>query len=251
MKKNLLTIFLSLGAIMSAQNHSTGIINLTTGMTVKFDTNPTTVTMTLVGPSDKWMGLGFGMSSMFSSGDGVIVSGASATLTDRNFTGSGNVPNSDGTQNWTTTSNQISGTTRTIIATRALTTGDTSGADYTFTNSTASINLIWALGSSLTLNQHQSRGNGVSGTFALSTDSFNMAGFKLYPNPADEIFAIELPSNIESISVKIFDMLGKEVLQKDISRIENKIITSNLSSGNYLVKVLVDDKSYSTTLILQ
>jgi hypothetical protein len=207
--------------------------------------------MTLVGPSDKWLGLGFGMTSMFTSGDGVIASGPSATLTDRNFTGSGSTPNTDSSQNWTTTSNTVAGTVRTIVATRALSTGDTSGSDFTFTNSTASINLIWALGSSLTLAQHQSRGSGVSGTFALSTDSFAMAGFKLYPNPADDIFAIELPNDIETITVKIFDILGKEVMQKEISKLENKINTSNLSPGNYLVKVIFEDKSYSTTLVLQ
>ena len=187
MKKILLFTLFLLCMSATAQNHTTGVINLTTGYTVKFDTNPTTVTMTLVGPSDKWLGLGFGMTSMFTSGDGVIASGASANLTDRNFTGSGSTPNSDATQNWTTTSNTVAGSVRTIIATRALSTGDSAGVDYTFTNSTASINLIWALGSSLTLTQHQSRGNGVSGNFALSTDSFAMAGFKLYPNPVKDI----------------------------------------------------------------
>ena len=251
MKKNLLFTLFLLSMSATAQNHTTGVINLTSGYTVKFDTNPTTVTMTLVGPSDKWLGLGFGMTSMFTSGDGVIASGASATLTDRNFTGSGSTPNTDSAQNWTTTSNTVAGTVRTIVATRALSTGDTSGSDFTFTNSTASINLIWALGSSLTLSQHQTRGNGVTGTFALSTDSFAMAGFKLYPNPADDIFAIELPNNLENLSVRVFDVLGKEVMQKEISKLENKINISNLSPGNYLVKVTFEDKSYSTTLVIQ
>jgi hypothetical protein len=251
MKKILLFTLFLLSMSATAQNHTTGVINLTSGYTVKFDTNPTTVTMTLVGPSDKWLGLGFGMTSMFTSGDGVIASGASATLTDRNFTGSGSTPNTDSAQNWTTTSNTVAGTVRTIVATRALSTGDTSGSDFTFTNSTASINLIWALGSSLTLSQHQSRGNGVTGTFALSTDSFAMAGFKLYPNPADDIFAIELPNNLENLSVRVFDVLGKEVIQKEISKLENKINISNLSPGNYLVKVTFEDKSYSTTLVIQ
>jgi hypothetical protein len=251
MKKILLFTLFLLSMSATAQNHTTGVINLTSGYTVKFDTNPTTVTMTLVGPSDKWLGLGFGMTSMFTSGDGVIASGASATLTDRNFTGSGSTPNTDSAQNWTTTSNTVAGTVRTIVATRALSTGDTSGSDFTFTNSTASINLIWALGSSLTLSQHQSRGNGVTGTFALSTDSFAMAGFKLYPNPADDIFAIELPNNLENLSVRVFDVLGKEVMQKEISKLENKINISNLSPGNYLVKVTFEDKSYSTTLVIQ
>jgi hypothetical protein len=251
MKKFLLFTLFLLSISVSAQNHSTGVINLTTGYSVKFDTNATTVTMTLVGPSDKWLGLGLGMTSMFSSGDGVIASGASATLTDRNFTVSGGTPNTDSTQDWAATSNTVVGSVRTIIATRALSTGDAAGVDYTFTNTEHPINLIWALGNDLTLAYHGNRGNGASGFFALSTDSFSIAGFKLYPNPADEIFAIELPNNIDTVTVKIFDILGKEVMQKEISKLENKINTSSLTAGNYLVKVTLDDKSYSTTLVLQ
>jgi hypothetical protein len=251
MKKNLLFTLFLLSMSATAQNHTTGVINLTSGYTVKFDTNPTTVTMTLVGPSDKWLGLGFGMTSMFTSGDGVIASGASATLTDRNFTGSGSTPNTDSAQNWTTTSNTVAGTVRTIVATRALSTGDTSGSDFTFTNSTASINLIWALGSSLTLSQHASRGSGVSGTFALSTDSFAMAGFKLYPNPADDIFAIELPNEFETVEVKLFDITGKLVLTKQISQLDNKIDINSLVAGNYIIKVTSDEKTFSTNLIIQ
>lgn len=251
MKKILLFTLFFLSMSASAQNYSTGVINLTTGYTVKFDTNTTTVTMTLVGPSNKWLGLGFGMTGMSQIGDGVIASGASATLTDRNFTGSQNTPNSDSAQNWTTTSNTVAGSVRTIIATRALSTGDTTGVDYTFTNSTGSINLIWALGSSLTLAQHQSRGNGVSGAFALSTDSFAMAGFKLYPNPADDIFAIDIPNEFETIEVNLFDVVGKLVLEKQISKLYNKIDIKNLVAGNYIVKVIAEDKSYTTNLIIQ
>jgi hypothetical protein len=250
MKKILLfTLFLSMSA--TAQNHTTGVINLTTGYTVKFDTNPTTVTMTLVGPSDKWLGLGLGMTGMSQTGDGVIVSGATPTLSDRNFTGSQNTPNTDSAQSWTTTSNTVAGNVRTIIATRALSTGDSAGVDYTFTNSTASINLIWALGSSLTLSQHQSRGSGVSVNFALSTDSFAMAGFKLYPNPADDIFAIELPNEFETVEVKLFDVVGKLVFTKQISQLDNKIDINSLVAGNYIVKVTSDEKTFSTNLIIQ
>jgi hypothetical protein len=251
MKKILLFTLFLLSMSVSAQNYSTGVINLTTGYSVKFDTNPTTVTMTLVGPSDKWLGLGLGMTSMSQIGDGIIVSGATPTLSDRNFTGSQNTPNTDSAQSWTTTSNTVTGTVRTIIATRAISTGDTAGVDYTFTNSTASINLIWALGNSLTLAQHGTRGNGVSGNFALSTDSFAMAGFKLYPNPADDIFAIELPNEFETVEVKLFDIVGKVVFTKQISQIDNKIDINSLVAGNYIVKVTSNEKTFSTNLIIQ
>ena len=43
MKKILLSTLILFGMSATAQNHTTGVINLTTGYTVKFDTNPTTV----------------------------------------------------------------------------------------------------------------------------------------------------------------------------------------------------------------
>lgn len=227
------------------------MITLTAGYTVKFDTNVTTVTMTLVGWSSSWLAVGFGMTTMQQTGDCVIVSGTAASLTDRNFTGSYSTPNIDGTQNWTTVSNDVVGTVRTVVATRALSTGDDAGLDHVFTNSATPINLIWARGSNLTLGSHSSRGSGITGNFTLSTDSFSMAGLKLYPNPANDFFAIELPNNIENSTVKILDILGKEVMQKQISKVENRINTSALSHGNYIVKVLFEDKSYATTLIIQ
>lgn len=251
MKKILLFTLLFSSISVFAQTYSTGVITLTSGYTVKFDTNPTTVTMTLVGSSTSWLGIGFGMTTMSQTGDGVIVSGTTPTLTDRRFTGAQSAPTTDASQNWTTVSNDVVGSVRTVVATRALSTGDTAGSDYTFTNSAAPINLIWARGSGLTVGYHANRGVGITGNFTLSTDSFTMAGFKLYPNPADEMFAIELPNTIDNITVKIFDVLGKEVMQKEISKLENTINTSDLSSGNYLVKVLFDNKSYATSLIIQ
>jgi hypothetical protein len=117
--------------------------------------------------------------------------------------------------------------------------------------STASINLIWALGNDLNLGYHGSRGNGVTGTFALNTDSFAMAGFKLYPNPADDIFAVELPNEFETVEVKLFDVVGKLVFTKQISQLDNKIDINSLVAGNYIIKVTSDEKTFSTNLIIQ
>ena len=48
-----------------AQNVSTGVVTLTTGFTVQFDVNGSTnkVTMTMVGPDDKWLAVGLNVNS--------------------------------------------------------------------------------------------------------------------------------------------------------------------------------------------
>ena len=251
MKNKILFAFLLCCSLASAQNHTTGVITLTTGYTVKFDTNPTTVTMTLVGSSSQWLGLGIGMTSMGMIGDGVIFSNGAANLTDRRFTGSLSQPTSDATQNWTTISNTVTLGERTIVATRSLTSSDTTGSDYNFTNGPSSLNLIWAFGNDLTLAYHNQRGSGISSNFVLSSDSFVQAGFSLYPNPADSIFAIDLPREYESVQVQIIDILGKVVVSKSITTLDNKINASELVAGNYFIKVSSEDKSYTTNLIIQ
>lgn len=250
MRKITFLLLLLTSSFTFAQTYSTGVVNLTTGMTVKFDTNSTTVTMTLTGPSDRWFAVGLGVSSGFGMGSGDCVV-YSTSLTDREFVGM-TVPSTDATQNWTVSSNTTSGSTRTIVATRALNTGDTAGSDYTFTNSTGSIPLAWALppNATTTLSSHGSRGFATANK-TLSNDSFALAGFKMYPNPADELLAIELPANFESVNATIYDMTGKEVLTKSLTALENKIDVSALLAGNYIVKVASGDKQFSTNLIVE
>jgi hypothetical protein len=250
MKKITLLFLMLLSISTFAQTHSTGVVNLTTGMTVRFDTNPTTVTMTLTGPSDRWFAIGIGVSSGFGMGAGDCLV-YTTSLSDRKFQGTQN-PAIDTMQNWTTTSNTVSGTTRTIVATRLLNTGDTAGSDYVFTNAVASISIAWALpgNATTTVSGHSSRGFATANQ-VLSNDTFALAGFKMYPNPADDLLAIELPADFETINAIIYDITGKEVLNKNLTALENKIDISALVSGNYFVRVSSGDKEYSTKLVVQ
>ena len=133
-----------------AQNVSTGVVTLTPGFSVQFDVNGTTdkVTMTMVGPSDVWLGVALNTSSGNSMGNGGedVILFDSTGLKDRNFTGGTNAPNVDTSQDWTESSNTVTSGLRTIVATRALdTTGDSK--DYVFpTTSGTSLPMLWAKG---------------------------------------------------------------------------------------------------------
>ena len=74
-----------------AQNVSTGVVTLTPGFTVQFDVNGSTekVTMTMVGPSDVWLGVALNTNlgnSMGTGGEDVILYDSTG-LKDRNLTG--------------------------------------------------------------------------------------------------------------------------------------------------------------------
>ena len=237
-----------------AQGYSTGTISLnnTAGvaMTAKIDVN-TLVTLTLTGPSNRWFALGFGASSMTAGTDVVVCHANTVALPsfDRYLTGFA-APVSDGTQHWTVTSNTVSGSVRTIIATRALNTGDAN--DYTFSSNPNPISLIWAYGStanSYTLSYHGGRGV-TSANFTLGNNNFVLSEFMMYPNPAKDYVTIDLSDLTSNATVFIYDYLGRLVKKESLNTTSSRIETSNLQKGTYIVKVDSDNGLASKILIV-
>jgi hypothetical protein len=161
----LLLVFIGFFCKVKSQTYTTGVINMSStsglAMTAKIDVS-SQVTLTLTGPTNRWFAIGFNSNSM-TSGTDVVSVHSSGTLSsfDCNLTGT-SAPVTDTQQNWTITSDASSGGVRTIVATRALNTGDAN--DYTFSSNPASINLIWARASSNTFNYayHGGSNRGVS-----------------------------------------------------------------------------------------
>lgn len=240
MKKITLTFFiymLSMG--LFAQTYSTGMVTLNAigggnlGMSAQIDVTSDMVTLTLIGPSTGWLGIGFNNTSMADSGDVVIFDGTN--LTDRNFVGFGTEPLLDGQQDWTVTSNTVDAGIRTVVGRRVRDTGDAD--DYVFSATAQSLNLVYARKiSDFSIGYH---GGGSCGTvmssFTLGSKEFDLDSFKLYPNPATNNYtSIELPQNINNGIVKIYDTLGRLVMKHEVSTDANLINTSNLKSGSYL-----------------
>jgi hypothetical protein len=162
--KSLLLFLLVFSQWSFSQTYTTGVVNLssTAGLTmsVKLDIS-TNVTITLTGPSLRWFALGFGAVNMANGTDVVGVHSAGALPNfDAKLTGNA-APVTDAQQNWTITSDQVTAGVRTIIATRALNTGDVN--DYVFTAAAGTLSLIWARGSSdsFTYSGHGTTNRGV------------------------------------------------------------------------------------------
>ncbi|MFM9004510.1 MAG: LamG-like jellyroll fold domain-containing protein, partial [Flavobacteriales bacterium] len=150
---------------LKAQTYTTGVVNLSStaglAMTAKIDVG-TLVTLTLTGPSGRWFSLGFNATSMTNGTDVVGVhSAGTLSAFDCQLTGF-SAPVTDAQQNWTITSDVVNAGTRTIIATRALNTGDAN--DYVFPASPTAISLIWARSASPTFSYsyHGSTNRGIA-----------------------------------------------------------------------------------------
>jgi len=70
---------------------------------------------------------------------------------------------------------------------------------------------------------------------SLSTNSFDLNGFKAYPNPVKDIFKVSYTKNISNVSIT--NLVGQEVMSKKVNALQSDIDMSRLASGTYLVKV--------------
>jgi Secretion system C-terminal sorting domain len=203
-------------------------------------------------PSDRWYSLAFNNGGAMNAGD-IIAFVNTANISDRQLIGF-QVPQADAVQSWTTTSNTTSGTVRTVVSTRALNTGE--AGDYVFSAAAGSINLACSRSSSagFGLAPHGGLANAVSTAayaLTLGNDSFNIESFKIYPNPAKGFTNIELPTNVDSGSVKIYDALGRVVKNQEITTTENEISTSDLNTGTYMVVLRTDYGNATKSLVVE
>ncbi len=239
MRKTILVLGLALANLLNAQ-FSSGIVNLpNSAMTIKIDTNPTTVTLTLTGDSNSMLAIGFGSNGsngMEGGLDGFIYnSSASRDYTFAGFT----APFADSVQNWTVTTNTVSGNTRTVSATRSLAGGS---EDFAFSNTSANINIFYAKRSgNQTIGYH-----GASYGYA----TLNMAGqlsvnetvaenknVLFYPNPAKQTLHFKNRDEVKLID--IYEISGRKIKSAVLEG--DQIDISDLKSGNYYLEITKKD----------
>tara|TARA_A100000171_G_scaffold52224_1_gene69650 strand:+ start:39549 stop:41171 length:1623 start_codon:yes stop_codon:yes gene_type:complete len=64
--------------------------------------------------------------------------------------------------------------------------------------------------------------------------------FAIYPNPVTDVFNVSFPQQLERAVVIIYDVLGKKVLEKEISAVDNKVNISELSGGVYIASIAAE-----------
>lgn len=246
------------------QNWTTGTVNLTSGFTVRFDVNSTTVQVTLVGPNnvgfavaptnDAYSG-GGGMSQF--GGDDVIFY-ANGAITDRQHIGGNGQPALDAIQNnWTISSNDDNTPatgSRTIVATRNRNTGDTN--DFIFPNSVSSFTIIWAIGTNAGFTSYHGSGNrgGTVANVVLGNEDFqlNTTRFTISPNPSNKNLNIGITyDSNRNYNIEVFDVLGKEIYRGRLTKDNTAIDVYNWRSGIYLVKLSSDEFTQTKRFIKQ
>ncbi len=252
--KKITLLFALLGTICSvnAQTVSTGTLMLQssinyTGEIVIDDTN---VVITLVGPDDLWLGLGFGVQSMTAGGD--VITYDSTGFNDRQFLGVSVPPTTD-TQNWTVFSNTVNAGVRTLVVFREV--AGSEATDFTFDNSAPSIALVWARGDNTdTFSYHGAANKGALVaplSPVLGVDDANLASnLSIFPVPASELVTVSLGNfEFEKGTMELYSMLGQLVHSQLIANKSSIIDVSKLSTGVYILNVSTENGFASAKIV--
>ncbi len=75
----------------------------------------------------------------------------------------------------------------------------------------------------------------------------------MYPNPASELLSFSLTDNIQNLNISIYDVLGKQVENKEFKSAEDilNVDISKLNAGVYFVKLKTDDSFINKQLVVK
>ncbi|MGL2965388.1 T9SS type A sorting domain-containing protein [Flavobacterium sp. XGLA_31] len=82
----------------------------------------------------------------------------------------------------------------------------------------------------------------------LANPQFASSAFKVYPNPASSMVTISA-EQLDSYNVKVTDITGKVMLNKEFSGVENTVDVTNFSAGVYFFEVNSGNKSQTIKII--
>ncbi len=242
MKKLFLLFTILCTVCLSWGQYSTGTYGIGfTNTSVRFDTTPTTVTLTLKGDSTKWMGVGFGSFSGFTMANAVdmfIWSDApERDYTPDTSSNSGhNIPFPDADQSWTIVSDTVTAGIRTVVATRPL----VSAGDYTITNSSSTISIIYAQGDTTSLAYHGTTGHKaatIGRTYFLALEDFSAEASSLYPNPSHGSFVIKTKTSFDTLT--LYSQTGALVksMALEAQKEDQEINVNGIATGVYIVEL--------------
>jgi protease II len=83
----------------------------------------------------------------------------------------------------------------------------------------------------------------------LSTESYNVfESIRMYPNPTESEINFSFDTqNEDNLDVKIYNLLGKEVISQKVSQKDASIVVANLNKGIYIVRISSNNADVFTT----
>ncbi len=84
----------------------------------------------------------------------------------------------------------------------------------------------------------------------LGVEDNNLKTISLYPNPASSTINLELPKNMQTGQITVFDILGKQIHSEEfVSKNNVSINILNWNTGSYFLKVVSGENSQTERFI--
>ena len=83
----------------------------------------------------------------------------------------------------------------------------------------------------------------------LGVEDFSLKSFLIKPNPSSLNLNIELPNNITDAKVEVYDVLGKQIYNKEITK--TPIDITDWTRGVYLVRVSTSNATHTKRFVKQ
>jgi len=80
-------------------------------------------------------------------------------------------------------------------------------------------------------------------------DQLREREFALYPNPASDYISVSFPEGIYEAKIRIYNVVGKEVLNSSIVSVNNSVDISHLVTGMYIASIESNNKTNNFKLI--
>jgi PKD repeat protein len=83
--------------------------------------------------------------------------------------------------------------------------------------------------------------------------SLNEIQFVIYPNPANELVTIEFKNTFLTTAIELFDITGRKmpVSVETLSTDKIQLDVTNISSGNYILKIQSNDMMVHSPLVIE
>jgi hypothetical protein len=86
---------------------------------------------------------------------------------------------------------------------------------------------------------------------AVGVNEISLLEAEIYPNPVKDILYYSLNSDKLPVNIKVYNVLGKLVIEKQLAEVSGSIKMNNLESGIYLVQVLVDKQVFAKKITVE
>ena len=252
MKKTLLFLLLPIfGFSQSKVTDPITVAGLSASIILNNDTQR--ATMTIIGPSDRWLACQFGQFSGGMEAGSDIVYFNGNNLIDATHNGLGQAPSADVANDWTVIQNDVTAGVRTIVAERSFNSSDAS--DYDFNYSDATIGLAIARGNTASFNlAYHGFSNKIVDTSVgfsvLGVEDFSLKTTQIYPNPSNGEFLVKAKTTLQKIN--IYSQTGAFIKSVEVkNETDNpEVNVKGLQTGIYLLELVnATEKSWKKIIV--